>query len=218
MSVAPLIPNTEVNGKSGQDWFLTNLAATYRRRGYQVVIKPVKDQIPTFLASFHPDLLALSQEDSVVVEIASPEKSEKEYWQRLTDAMKGHSNWRVDLYSREPDEDGENMSISHIQTRLSESKEWLAEGKIEPAFLVAWPATEAAMRQIADKYHVERSDIGTGTLITRLYSDGFMEQEDYHLLRDLLKKRNAVVHGFRETILPEDVTNLLAVASRVLAE
>jgi len=212
------LPNTEVSGKPEQDWFLKNLAATYRRRGYQVVMNPAKDQIPTFLAPFRPDLLALSKEDSVVVEIASPEKSEKEYWQRLTNAMKGHSEWRVDLYSREPEEDGETIDLSRIEARLSESKQWLSEDKTDPAFLLAWSATEAAMRQIAAKYQVERSDIGTGTLITRLYSDGLMEQEDYQLLGELLKKRNAVAHGFRATVTVEDVNSLLEIAQRVLAE
>ena len=45
------------------------LAEEYRGQGYDVIVEPLKAQLPPFLAGYHPDLLLHKASESVVVEV-----------------------------------------------------------------------------------------------------------------------------------------------------
>ena len=50
---------------------LLEVAREYRKQGYEVVIEPREEQLPSFLHSFQPDIIARNNEETVVIEIKS---------------------------------------------------------------------------------------------------------------------------------------------------
>ena len=48
---------------------LDKVAQDYRARGYQVRIQPHREDLPDFLSSFEPDLLASGKGETIVIEV-----------------------------------------------------------------------------------------------------------------------------------------------------
>jgi hypothetical protein len=111
------------------------------------------------------------------------------------------------------------IALSEIETRLRDGRR-LVEAKMLPAaLLVTWSATEAAMRRAAKKHRVDVPDFRPATLITRLYTDGLLDREDYDQLMHYMRLRNTVAHGFREDALDaSSVEQLSGLALRILQE
>ncbi len=197
------------------------VAESYRRRGYQVHIQPTRQEVPDFLNGYRPDLIAESANDSVVVEIKSTGGTKPVTWQWLARTVKAQPNWRLDLIVTDPmnSVSGDpRLSEAEIEKRLNESNHFVKSGILDAALLVSWTALEAALRRLCDKYELDLPDEATGTVITRLYTDSLMEREDYDALMRGLTQRNAVVHGYKPSVRPEDISILHDITGRVLAE
>jgi hypothetical protein len=69
---------------------------------------------------------------------------------------------------------------------------------LEAALLITWSASEAAMRLVCKKQKVDLPDFRPATLITRLYTDGIIEREEYDQLMRTMHMRSAVAHGLRQ--------------------
>ena len=47
------------------------IAREYRDKGYEVVIRPGRSQLPDFLADYSPDVLACGENENLIVEVGS---------------------------------------------------------------------------------------------------------------------------------------------------
>ena len=73
------------------------------------------------------------------------------------------------------------------------------------------------MRLVSEKNEVELPDARTETVISRLYTDGLLDREEYDALMRLIPLRNQVAHGFRKGRLSSaSVKRLQAIALRLL--
>ncbi len=186
------------------------IAEKYERQGYRVTVEPTQEELPDFLKAYRPDLIAERQDGSVVVEVKAEGKERPtDYWQELAALLSHRPDWRFDLVVANSEQAGgkESISLEELHTLLKEGEDLEQRGRREAALLVTWPAVEAALRFAAQSHDVELPDFSPRTLISRLYSDGVLDEHDYQALRQGLMARNAVAHGFREKPLPP---NLLA--------
>ena len=186
---------------SAHDNRLYRVAESYKQRGYSVQVNPSSNQLPEFLRPFQPDMVAEGPDDSVVIEVASPERPRTDaYWTQLTDAINQHPGWRLDLVvsDRLSQAVPKTLPTEQIHARLEEGKRLADAGLLDASLLITWSAAEAAMRLASKKYEVELPDVRTGTIIGRLYMDGLLEREEYDLLMRLMQLRDRVVHGFKE--------------------
>lgn len=76
---------------------LEQIASEYRRRGYDVAIRPRENHIPAFLRPFQPDLVATSPLDNVVVEIRSSSEFTSKAIVTLAESIEAQSGWRFEL-------------------------------------------------------------------------------------------------------------------------
>ena len=197
------------------------IAEDYKKRGYNVTIAPPSKSLPAFLNKFMPDIVAVSPSESVVIEIKSLRKSRStDYWRDLANTIKKHPGWRFELIidnitKRDPPE---NIRPEQIRELLDEGRRLAKENVLNASLLVTWSATEAAMRFASKAYDVELPDYRPTTVISRLYTDGILEREEYDFLMEYLKIRNSVAHGFQgESIRPELIERLNELALRLLA-
>jgi hypothetical protein len=200
---------------------LRDIANYLKRRGYRVLVEPPSNSLPEFLRPFRPDLVAESEDESLVIEMTSRDRhSDPVYWRELTNAVEEHPGWRLELVLAPPP-NGQRLpalSAAEIKDRLRSSALLTGQGQTNAAFLLNWSALEAAMRHVCDREELDPPDYRTATLISRLYTEGEMDREDYDRLMELMRQRNAIVHGMSAPPVEPDTVAELDRLSRELLE
>nr|WP_309688173.1 hypothetical protein [Armatimonas sp.] len=196
------------------------VADDYRRRGYIVYVEPTEKNLPPFLQGFHPDLVAEGLEDSVVVEVNKIGSKAAKFWPQLMERIQQHPGWRLEVVGldRDADQVYPLLAAPEIERRLEQGQRLLRGTSTDVALLVIWSAVEAILRHISEKTNLETPDYRTGSLITRLYSNGEMDKEDYDALIQGMSCRNSLAHGFSVAITKEDVRKIIATTKRLFVE
>ena len=181
------------------------VAEQYRRRGYDVIEEPSEDQLPTFLAGYHPDMLLrkADEEEAVVVAVKSRKSLAKEpQISELAGLLRTQPGWRLDLVVVDIGEQLEALADAFPFTQediargITEADRLLASGFVEAALLRAWSVAEPTVRLLA-----ERDGLTTGRskplhLIKQAVVYGVVSRTDYNLLFQALRHHKALAHGF----------------------
>lgn len=196
---------------------LQRLAKEYKEKGYQIVLHPSKSELPDFLSSFLPDMIAISDEESVVVEVKSkPTLSKSTYLTALAKAVNDQPGWRFELVvtnsapakSIVVEENAQILLSSEIKARIQLVHE-LSTKEQAAALILAWSAVEAVLRLLGQEQGLDLVKKPSLLIIKELYSLGMISQEDYETLNEGLRARNLIVHGFRETKISSNLLNKL---------
>lgn len=185
---------------------LLKLARTYRELGYTVIVKPTGEQLPPFLASFKPDMLAQNGQENIVFLVrsrktlsTSPELTE------IAKAVEGKKDWRFDLVVTNPREKaGFKTASQHllkrneVMSRLQESQQLSEQEHGEAAFLLTWSATEALLRSLAAKEKVSLMQNTSEAIAKNLFAYGLLDRDQYDTLLDGVKVRNSIIHGYQD--------------------
>lgn len=200
---------------------LEEIAEEYKQRGYRVTIAPPSKRLPRFLGKFRPDMVAEGPNESVVIEIkSSPKVRGLTYWKELSDAVHRHPGWRLELVVQNPlrPRTPQTIDTEVVQERLKEGQQLSDQGMLAAALLITWSAAEAAMRSVTKDYEIDLPDLRPTTVISRLYTDGVLEREEYDFLVRCMHSRNAVAHGFNdEKITLASIKRLGLIALRLLS-
>jgi uncharacterized protein YutE (UPF0331/DUF86 family) len=202
---------------------LQSIAREYRKRGYQVLLHPSRSELPDFLSSFPLDMIAIGNQESVVVDVKSkPTLTKSSYLTALAKAVNSQPGWRFELVVTNPakssvvEENAQILPTSEIKERIQLVRE--LSGKEQAAALIlAWSAVEAALRLVGQEQKLDLAKKPSLLIIKELYSLGVISQEDYQILKEGLQSRNLIVHGFRETKpTPKLVDNLIGTIEKLL--
>ena len=200
------------------------IADEWRSRGYEVTIHPKRDQLPSFMKGFSPDLLMRKGDESVVVEIKSRPTMEREGRPSgLAGVVRDRPGWNYWLV---PVNVGEQLRVpkgvrsftrEDVLNCAAESERLLDAGFADAAFIQACAAADGAVRILLDEEGELLGRPPSEHAITLAAQEGVISMECYFFLRDALRKRNALVHGFA---LPdtdaEAVRGVMGVAKRLL--
>jgi len=206
---------------------LSRIAKEYREKGYQVIVRPEQDELPVFLRGFQPALIALSDNENVVLEIRSREQLTDQEFSivKLADAVATHKNWRFDLVSTGAEyveaevRPGVEPDIQEIRSKIGVARELFGEGQSEGAALIASAAAEAALRRLARKHDIQLDHLQPSFVIRQLYILGLLSDENYGILRTAMTERNVLTHGFRPNSAPDEwVLPLIHATSDLLTE
>ena len=109
--------------------------------------------------------------------------------------------------------EGEN-----IIKRIEEAEKSLEAGLPEAAFLLAWSACEAAVRESIAAQGVSNANITTpGYVLDQAIFHGVISRDEYNHLTDMRKYRNAIVHGFSlSDFSSELITDLIETVRRIV--
>lgn len=199
---------------------LNDIAEQYKQRGYKVSVSPPAKQLPKFLSRFRPDIVAEGPDESVVVEVKSSGKARgTDYWKALSKVIQQHPGWRLELVvnSSSKHKMPETIRKDLIKQRLQEGQQIAELGMLAASLLTTWSAAEAAMRLASKRHEIDFPDLRPATVISKLYTDGILEREEYDFLVECMQTRNAVVHGFyAEKIKPSTIKKLQQIACRLL--
>jgi REase_AHJR-like len=174
----------------------------YAQQGYRVSIEPSPRELPEFLRTLAPDLIAQREGENIVVEIKTSSPTSFEAIERLTRALEHRAGWKLQVvYADLPDPEW------HPPPQLPEIKDLLAhldligssdgEDQRRLEFLLLWSIIEAAARYRLSALKVPPTRrISSSALLKTLLTEGIIEDDDYAVLRRGLAARNAIAHGF----------------------
>lgn len=176
---------------------LLEVAREYENKGYRVEVEP--SRFPTSLQDVRPDLVAISEDDSVVVEVVSKQSiGNRERLESLAKSVEMMPGWRFELVVTNPREQpAEDISLDEIRNRLQQAHQLDQQAISVPALLSAWSAVEALLRHLAATEGIEITRPAPLRLVKTLYSLGALTRSEYELLEEAIQIRNATVHGFQ---------------------
>ena len=178
----------------------TLTAEELRAQGYEVEQEVLLD----FLPGFRADVVARKKGQTRVIEVkyrssltANPIMSE------LSRVVNARPGWSFELHlvgepeRREPPAGAKPFDAESIHRRVKEAEKARDAGLSEAAFLLAWSAAEAILRDLvaAEGVAIERITTAAYVLDYAVYQ-GVISRDDYNYLTDMMAYRNALVHGF----------------------
>lgn len=199
---------------------LHKIAEDYRARGYEVKIEPRREDLPDFLSSFEPDLIASGRGETVVVEVKTRrELSSPPSPQALEAALQNQPGWRFELIIDGADAElRETLTPDQIRRLLESAKELQRPAFSMAALLTLWSATEGALRLLAQREHVDLESLAPAYVVNKLYTIGLLGRDQLQTLREAMRLRNQAAHGFQVVINSEDLIRLSAVLQELLNE
>jgi len=200
------------------------LADEYRSKGYEVTEQPSPEQLPDFLARYHPGLLIRKGDETIVVEVKSRAALAKDPEIReLAQLLHAKPHWKLELVVVGDEERLEAPEGAHpferddIPRRLEAAERLLELGFAEAALMLAWSTAEAAVRLLMEEEGILASRPDSLHLLKEAVMNGVISRNDYTLLMDVMKYRNALAHGFKAPdFQPSRVTDLINVTKGLL--
>ena len=195
---------------TASEYLLTQKTAEeYRGKGYEVLMHAPLDFLPGFTA----DLLVRKGEEVRVIEVKSrPSLGANPKIIELARTIESKPGWTFELLlvsepeKRDSPESACSFSSEEIVQRFEEAEKALQAGLPEAAFLLAWSAHEAAIRKVISEQEVpDRGITGSGYVLDQAVFHGVISREEYKNLKEMLKYRNAIVHGFRLSDFRDDL-------------
>jgi hypothetical protein len=187
---------------------ISQYAEWYAQKGYQVSVEPSPRELPEFLRTLAPDMIAQRDGENVVVQIKTSSPTSFEAIQKLARALDHRAGWELQVvYVDLPDPEWQPPP------RLPATKDLLArldligrasedEDQNRLEFLLLWSIIEAAARHRLSASKIPpTSRISSSALLKMLLTDGIIEDDDYAVLRRGLAARNAIAHGFLNQVV-----------------
>ena len=172
----------------------------YIGKGYEVS----RDVLLDFFPDFRADLVAEKADEKRVIEVKTASSLRKDpRIHKLWNAVRSKPGWDFVLIlvgEREklasPD-GAAPFEREDILPRMAEAKKILEAGFSEAATLLAWSASESAVRLLLREEGVVINRITTsGYMIGRAFSEAAISWDDSLYLEEVEKYRNAIIHGF----------------------
>ena len=200
--------------------FADKTAAEYRSRGYEVF----REQPLDFLPGFRADLLVRRGDETKVIAVQTRTSlAVKPEIRQLADALSSKPNWSFELLLiSEPErldapEGARPFAEPDIGRRIEEAESALAAGFNDAAFLLAWSASEAAVRILVNAAGVEIKRVTWPShVLGHAATLGIISDEDDKFLSEMLAYRNALSHGFETHSLNKGRVEDLIVAAKKL--
>lgn len=189
---------------------IQELARDYKKKGFIVSIEPKGNAIPAFIKklNYTPDLIAISQEESHVVEVSSRDTAERlREISELVDAIEKKRGWRFILVMTNP----RASSVVSIQPPIPELSELqsafkklskLVELSINfgnefdhAILLLAWSIVEGALRMYNYTGKSKTPVRAPQSVVRDAVMIGFITQKEGEFLDYIAKIRNSVAHG-----------------------
>ena len=128
---------------------LEKAAERYRRDGYDVVVEPIRDELPERFRRFPPDMIARRDREVVAVDVVTKgSRSSGERARVTAEAAREIAGWEYELIVLpKPRPERKPMSEADAAARLKTS-ELVADHDPAASVLLTWTAAEWALRRL----------------------------------------------------------------------
>lgn len=184
---------------TAEDRMRARQAATrrYRKLGYEVIANPAGEQLPAFLRRFSPDLVAMRDDDHVVIEIKNREelKGANEFV-ALAIAVEQHKGWRLELIHlesrRQPVVGMDADALDRLAARTIEVRD---AGLQDAALIYALSVLEELIRDIGAQHGVTGAHLSARAIVRQLAFQGVVGEDAVEVLDRAWQQRDRILHG-----------------------
>ena len=201
------------------------VAEDYRNRSFEVIEDPSPDQLPDFLSAYRPDLLIRKGDVAIVVEVKTRASLAADPQVRdLAQLLQKHPGWSFELVvvgereKLDTPETARPFDRVDIQKSMQTAGELLDSGFAEAGFVLAWSGLEATVRLLTEEEGISLDRYTPLYILKQAVTNGVISRDDYNVLMNAMKYRNAVVHGFKVTSFDSDIARDLIVTSERLLQ
>lgn len=200
---------------------IKELVNDYTKKGYTVFSNPKLHDVPDFLKNFSPDIIAISNDDKVIIEVKSkatlPNSKELE---NMANLIKQQVGWRFELVITNSKnieaEDREELSLNEVTNMLNEAEKLLEANYLKASFITVWSVLETVIRSTLKSEKVKSWNYSVLQSIKNLYTFGLVSKEEYDFLQSQFKIRNLVVHGFQSpSIDSQNIISLIKLIKNI---
>jgi uncharacterized protein YutE (UPF0331/DUF86 family) len=195
---------------------LRTLQKESEARGLKFYINPPREIIPAFLGGFQPDAIALGPEGGIIIEVKSRRSAASDdQLAAIAKKVSDQNGWEFRAIYLNPPLDEmapiQKPTPEQLQTTFQEIEALTRAGHRTAAFARAWAALESLARLASPKSEARSTRaLAPMQTIQTLAEEGYIDKEVADRLREMVKLRNAVVHGdFSVDIPAEQIENLL---------
>jgi uncharacterized protein YutE (UPF0331/DUF86 family) len=200
------------------------IAEEYRSRGYEVIEEPSPEQLPDFLSGYRPDLLVRRGDEAIIVEVKSRSSLVKDPRIReLARLLQTKPHWNFELVvvgeaeRLIAPEGARPFERDDILRGIEAAERLLESGFSEAALVLAGSTSEATVRLLTEEEGVVLDRRNPLEILKQAVSIGVISRDDYNFLTNVMKYRNALVHGFKTIDFdPTLVSELINVTKRLL--
>jgi REase_AHJR-like len=172
---------------------LERLAEKYRREGFEVILHPTLNQIPSFFESTPPDFLARKGDRIIAIKHYDEATPEDE---------------QIEL-------DGK-LGVESASLLIQEAELLLSPLTLRSALVMAWSAFEAAARTALRPGSTEFEAMPPRKMLDELIKKGLIGASEFNLLQMALYYRNLIAHGGFPEDFPPDWPAAVLTATREL--
>ena len=181
--------------------FADHKAREFQSKGYDVQRAQRLDFLPGFVA----DLVVSIGDETKVIEVRSRSNLGSIVGlDELARILESKPGWSFELLLvgepevlEAPDEI-QSYQPTDVDQLVFNAETVLEQGFPEAAFLLAWSAGEAKIREMIWQHGTAIDVITTPWfLLDKAMSEAVVSREEYHRFIDFMKYRNALVHGFK---------------------
>jgi hypothetical protein len=204
---------------------IQRVAKQYRAEGYEVIVRPPPEQVPPFLVGHELDLLATRGDEKVVAEIRLNRTAlnDNAHVARLAELVNKQPGWRFDLVILEQESPVKRIAVKSQEPTDEQFSEMIARARIagsaglsDMAIVYAWAVLEAAMRRLRDDAELYGRTTPS-QLLNTIYSNGFLERDEFDRAREAWEIRTQSVHGFvAPKVDPQLIEDVLKIATKVM--
>ncbi len=203
---------------------INQIAKEYRKKGYQVTIEPSLNELPSFLSHYRPDIIAVSNDESVIIEVKSYSNLYRQsQMSNIAEIVEAQPRWRFELVMTNPGgntlitSESRLPSINEVSKRLTRARRLVKNADYESAIAIAWSAIEGLLRLIGKDENIALNRQSSSYVIKKTYTLGLIDNESYEELLKLNKIRNSVTHGLVEPNLqPSTILNSIELGRKIL--
>jgi hypothetical protein len=207
---------------------LQRIAKRYEDEGYEVIVQPHGQAIPSFANGYEPDLIASRGKAKVVVQVKRDrlELAHDRSVSRLAEITNAQPGWRFDLIILEAAETpleeaaarAAEPSAKQIEQLLVHAQKSASADETLASFVLAWSGLEAAMRFKTRSAGLGGAQPMSPTVLVRvLYAAGLLSSAELRHLDKTSKIRDQIVHGFvPRRMKPTEVHYVAGLARRLL--
>jgi uncharacterized protein YutE (UPF0331/DUF86 family) len=207
---------------------LRNLQKLSEARGLKFYINPPREIVPDFLGDFRPDAIALGPEGGIVVEVKFQRgPASEKHLATIARRVSAQKGWEFRAIYLNPPLDEvppiEKPTSEQLQATFREIEELIKAGHRVAAFARAWAALESLARLASSNNEARTAtSLSPIQVIQTLAEEGHVENEAADRLRQMVKLRNAVIHGDLSVDVPlkqlkDLVEQLQAIGSEVIS-
>jgi hypothetical protein len=196
---------------------LSGIIPALEAEGYEVFLDPRSPLAPDFLEGIRADAIAIRSDKKLLIELVHETGQESGKLDRLRRLLKEQPGWELRVILVSPATAPKSLPVQSaeaIAKSIHEAQRLTDIGFLGPGLLVGWASLEAAARRLITAQFSKPQT--PGRLVDVLAEAGYVTPSEADRLRELVKLRNAYIHGdLSAVVTKEDVQQMISILQTV---